>query len=557
MEYIINYQSPEKHFIDIEVRLCPTEDLTKVQLPAWRPGRYELGNFAKNVREFKVVDGNNNPVTFYKTTKDSWAIETKNLNEISIFYRYYANTLNAGSTYLDENQLYINPVNCCIYEVGKEEQTCTLNVSNVMGNSKQIAGLDTRTSNGIYKFDSFHSLADSPFIISADLQHQSYQSYDINFHIWFQGIVKPDWKKLISDFQKFTDFQINAFGKFPSEEYHFLFQITPYKAYHGVEHITSTVLLLGPSYDLFDTLYTELLGLCSHELYHAWNVKAIRPIEMRPYNYASENYFQTGFVAEGVTTYLGDRILFECDVFNRDQYTTELNAYIHKHFHNDGRKYYSVAASSFDTWLDGYEPGIPGRKTSIYTEGCLIAYICDMRLRKATENKSNLHTVMRLLYEQTTLKVGYTAEQYQQLLEKVSKVSFDDIFQQLVYSTNDFEPFLTEALQFDCYSFSKKTAKGVEQYGIKTQNTVEGFEITSVLEGSAAYLSGLVEGDKIIAVNDLALSNNLTSWVNFFTDDEFDLFLTINRKGIIDQLAILAPNEIQYYSYELKVKVEN
>jgi predicted metalloprotease with PDZ domain len=423
-----------------------------------------------------------------------------------------------------------------------------------MENAKQIAGLDSKITNGMYTFDSFHSLADSPFIVSADLQHQTYHSNGIQFHIWFQGIVKPDWKKVISDFQKFTDFQINAFGKFPSDEYHFLFQITPYKAYHGVEHITSTVLLLGPSYDLFDTLYTELLGLCSHELYHAWNVKAIRPTEMRPYNYASENYFQTGFVAEGVTTYLGDRILFECGVFDREQYTKELNAYVHKHFHNDGRKYYSVAASSFDTWLDGYEPGIPGRKTSIYTEGCLIAYICDMRIQRSTEKKSNLHSVMRFLYEQTTVKEGYTAEQYQQLLEKVAGVSFDDIFQQLVYSTNDYEPFLIEALQFDGYTFGKKTMKGLDQYGIKVQNTMEGVEITNILEGSAAYLSGLVEGDKIIAVNDVVVTNNLTSWVNFFTDEENDLFVTINRKGILDQWAVLAPNDVQYFAYELKVK---
>jgi predicted metalloprotease with PDZ domain len=177
-----------------------------------------------------------------------------------------------------------------------------------------------------------------------------------------------------------------------------------------------------------------------------------------------------------------------------------------------------------------------------------------MRIRKATENKSSLHTVMLLLFEQTATESGYTATNYQQILEKVAGESFDDIFQQLVYSTSDFEPFLMEALQFDGYSFSKKTAKGVEQYGIKVQNTMEGFEITNVLEGSAAYLSGLVEGDKIIAVNDVMINNNLTLWTNFFTDDEFDLFLTIHRKGIIDQLAILAPNDLQYYSYELKFK---
>ena len=109
----------------------------------------------------------------------------------------------------------------------------------------------------------------------------------------------------------------------------FLFQITPYSSYHGVEHHKSTVILLGPSYNIFNSFYTELLGVSSHELYHVWNVKNIRPKAMLPYNFSFENYTDMGYVTEGVTTYMGDRILFESGVFSLDQYFKELQKIFH------------------------------------------------------------------------------------------------------------------------------------------------------------------------------------------------------------------------------------
>ena len=118
---------------------------------------------------------------------------------------------------------------------------------------------------------------------------------------------------------------------------------------------------------------------------------------MLPYDYTKENYTELGYLTEGVTTYMGDRVLYESKVFNKESYFKELKTLLLRHFHNDGRLYYSVAESSWDTWLDGYELGVPGRKVSIYVEGALIAFICDARIRKATDFKKSLHDVMREL----------------------------------------------------------------------------------------------------------------------------------------------------------------
>ena len=149
---------------------------------------------------------------------------------------------------------------------------------------------------------------------------------------------------------------------------------------------------------IFKNLYNELLGISSHELYHVWNVKNIRPKTMSPYDFSKENYTHMGYVTEGVTTYMGDRILYESGVFSLEQYFLELEKLFQGHFHNDGRNHYPVSESSWDTWLDGYTGGIPGRKVSIYVEGALIALICDAKIRKETNHKSSLHDVLRSLY---------------------------------------------------------------------------------------------------------------------------------------------------------------
>ncbi|HXC04358.1 MAG TPA: M61 family peptidase, partial [Bacteroidia bacterium] len=127
MNYRISYSNPHDHFITIEfVAETRTADFIHVQLPAWRPGRYELGNFAKNVRKWTASDANGKALSFSKTTKDCWKVSCKGIEQVYIRYEYFAAELNAGSTFLDENQLYMNPVNCCAYIEGRVDEPCTL-----------------------------------------------------------------------------------------------------------------------------------------------------------------------------------------------------------------------------------------------------------------------------------------------------------------------------------------------------------------------------------------------------------------------------------------------
>jgi len=544
--YTFSIENPHLHFIKINVKMLTNGKPTMlVRLPSWRPGRYEMADFAKNIKGFKVFDAKGNSLEFAKRKKDEWFIQTNDAQEIFIEYLYYANELNAGATILNESQFYVNPVNCCVYEANGEGLPCGVTL-NIPESYKVASSMDEVDSNKFY-LESVHELLDTPFICSDSLQHNSFTMDGIVFNIWFQGEVKPDWERLITDFEKYTRYQLDKMGGFPVDNYHYLIQIDTKKAYHGVEHQKSTVLYLGPSYDVFENLYTELLGVSSHELYHTWNVKAIRPADMFPYQYNAENYTDLGYVTEGVTTYMGDRILFESEVFSASQYHKELGSYLNRHFHNDGRSNYSVAESSFDTWLDGYVMGIPGRKTSIYTEGCLIAYICDMRIREATNGLKSLHDVMRRMYELTNQSLGYTEDIYKGLLEDVAQVSFTDVFEGLIHGTEEFKPYLDIALAYDGRSFSFEKSKiTTNQYGIKGVASGSEYVIKQILDNSAAANCGFVTDDIIFGVNGISINNDLDKWLAYFDGKQINLHL--NRDNQIKKVTLTAQNEVQFYN---------
>ncbi len=160
------------------------------------------------------------------------------------------------------------------------------------------------------------------------------------FHTWIQGEGDFDWVRFESDRGKFAfaSIQQDVMGPFPFDEYHFLLQFLPYKHYHGVEHFNSTVITLGPREEIDNgTLYEQFLGVCSHELFHAWNVCRMRPAKLLPYDFSRENFFETGFIAEGFTTYYGDLFLVRSGVITKDDYLRRLNKYIKRHFDNGGR----------------------------------------------------------------------------------------------------------------------------------------------------------------------------------------------------------------------------
>jgi predicted metalloprotease with PDZ domain len=559
-QYIISYTKPHNHYVDVEFIAGGIDaDETLIQLPAWRPGRYELGNFAKNIQRWQAFDEKGNALFFEKIKKDCWKVQTKGVKQIHIKYNYYAAELNAGSTYLDNTQLYMNPVNCCVYIPERINESCELQL--LLPNDYNVAiGLIEPQSQKIktphsFVFDDFHELADSPFIASNSLKNQQFENNGVTFYVWLQGECTPNWNIIIRDFKKFVQEQMLMMKAFPAKSYHFLFQILPYRAYHGVEHVTSTVITLGPGYNLMKgSLYEDLLGVSSHELFHAWNIKTIRPAEMLPYDYSQENYSRLGYVSEGVTTYYGDSLLYRSGVFTTEQYLKTFAERLQKHVDNFGRFNLSVAESSFDTWLDGYTKGVANRKTSIYDEGCLLAFITDMFIRKHSNNKHSLDDVMVHLYQEFALKQkGYTEKDYKGIIEYYANNSFDEVFDNYINNASDYQPALLDAMDYiGCELIMNATSQQHEHcLGIKVSEIGGICKVNAVYPHSIADNAGIAINDEILAVNGIQLkpegnNTNFTEWCNYFIANNNTIRLSLASSRMMNEVE-LKPLPNSYY----------
>ena len=533
MKYTISYSNPQNQAIKITAEFeIEKSKLTTLLFPTWRPGRYELGHFAKNITQFKVFDENNTRLNIQKTKTNTWLVDTNNADKLTVTYLYYAADLNAGSTFMNDEQLYVNPVNCLVYVDNQQNKPCELSV---IIPSDFIIASGLPFNNNTVKTKDYHELVDTPFICSPTLKQYEYKIKDLTFYLWIQGHHQLNWKKVKSDFMKFTTAQLIAFGKFPVKNYHFIYQITPYKSYHGVEHAHSTVIALGPTYQIMNVLYDDFLGISSHELYHTWNIKSIRPKEMLPYDYSQENYSKLGYVAEGVTTYMGDLFLSKSKVKTWDWYKKELEQLIQKHIDNFGRFNHSVAESSTDTWLDGYTKGVPNRKVSIYNEGALLAFVTDISIRHETENTKSLHDVMQSLYLNFGDKnIGYTDEDYINLICEYLGKEGKELFENYFYKANSYENIITEAL-FNCgLELNTDLNPNYTQrlLGIKTTLKNEQLTITDVVPGSTVELAGLIIGDQIISINHFLVNNDLHQWLTYFEHDQITLGVSRQNRQI-------------------------
>lgn len=557
IHYKLYLKQPSSHYIYVDLTIDTISSSSiELQLPAWRPGRYELGNFAKNIKRVDAFDDKGNMLTYSKSTKDLWVIETNGATSIKVTYSYHTTEINAGNCYADDTQIYVNPVHLCMYVPNRmqEKHVVELEIPDTYKIATSLLVEGKRL-----KAETFDELADSPFMASSQIQSDLFELEGVKFWLHFLGECKPDFEKIKSDFINYTKAQFNFWGGCPVTEYHYLFQVLPFKFYHGVEHQKSTVIALGPGYNLNKgKTYEDLLGVSSHELFHTWNIKYIRPVEMLPYDFTKENYARTGFVYEGFTTYYGDVMLFTSGVFSQEQYFETLEERLVKHFHNYGRFNLSVAHSSWETWLDGYVPGAPYRKTSIYDEGNLIAFMLDIIIMKNTNNQKGLRDVCRELYNEFGKKQkGYSENDIITLCEKMSGVSLKEFFTKYVYGTEDYEPMLNECFTYLGWQLVKTPSVHLCEaaFGFKTVDFGNNRKVSLVAPYSPAWKAQIGIGDEILAVNGYTLKNDFNDWMTYFK--ETDIELTISSNQQLKQVKLVKSSKLVSFFDNYKLKCEN
>ncbi|RXK48887.1 M61 family metallopeptidase [Aquirufa rosea] len=415
-----------------------------LQLPIWRPGRYQAQHFSKNIPQIKAFAESGKELTLRKKGTSAWEMYVDEAQEIEIRYSYYAQQADAGGSVSSAEMLYINFINCLIYVHGEELKPCEVKVD--LPESWQVATSLKEVNLGCWESSNYWELVDSVFLAGESISIHSWREGEYEFSAEGMGLSGLFHERILGAYQKIVAYQLSWMGHFPVKKYRFLHWIKEEAYYHGVEHLHSTMMVLGPSNR---DLYDDLIGLASHEFFHVWNIATIRPKELLPYRYDQEIYFTTAWFVEGVTTYLGDWFLVASGVYSSEEYLAALLGNLKLHFERDGEARQSLIESSIDLWLDGYGKAIPGKRVSIYYKGAIVALAIDLLIRKKFNHRRSIREVMLQMNQQFGIpQQGYELADVYAVVEEVYEGSLKEFWEIWVEGNEPLELPLNELLEF-------------------------------------------------------------------------------------------------------------
>jgi len=492
-------------------------------LPKWRPGRYVFQQFDRLISDLKATDPNGKELTVQAIGTHAWTVDCPEEMTLTLSYLFYCNNSDGGGSYVDQEGIYINGINLFLYRKEYLDTTCTLSLQLPEEGYEVAGGLEKKGE--LYGFENYHQLVDTPFFASKNLIKHVFEVAGIPIYLWFQGDCKPNLQRMEQDIRAYSEAQLKMFGEFPVHEYHYLYIMLPTMYRHGVEHYNSTVIVMGPGHRLMQSpMYKSFLEISSHEFFHTWNVKALRPADMYPYRYEEENYSELHYITEGVTTYYGDLMLWKGQVTNLKQWIESVNSELKGHYRMGGKDHISLEQASFNSWVNGYtKEGIPNRRISFYTKGNLVSMLIDGKIRQATQNEQSLDTAIALLYHRISKAGrGYTKKDYIQVLETLSGVSFQDFFEKYISGTEDLKEELKAFGAYMGLELIDSPPDRLEQivWGLTSVNLAEsGVKIDSLLPGSPLAKAGLIKDDTIIAINGKEIQKDLEHLLGYFAEE--------------------------------------
>lgn len=418
----------------------PTLD---VLLPVWRPGRYAVLDPAGTISRLHAHGASGAPLTVRKVDKSAWRVEAAGERAVTVRYSVYANSLGDRTRHADGSHAFLSPASVFMYVPEHRSEPALVRVRAPEG-WRIATGLEPAPGEpGAVVAPDYDVLVDSPLEIG---EHELL-AFDVDgvpheIAIWTAGRdVKFDREKMKEDFGKIVRVQRDLWGDMPYARYVFLLHVAPGLG-GGTEHLNSTIMQTSPATFEAEDTYRNFLGLVSHEMFHTWNVKRLRPAGLVPYDYQRENYTDLLWVAEGTTSYYDDLMLARAGLLKPDDYLKRVSGLIQSHRTRPGRSVQSVADSSFDAWVKFNRPTPDASNTTVsfYDAGALVSLMLDWEVRQATENRESLDTVLADLYRRFPLKDGgFTSDDLLQVLKERSGRDFTEFFKRHVEGTEELE----------------------------------------------------------------------------------------------------------------------
>lgn len=540
--YKVSFPKPSNHYAHIEMTVWGfSESIITAKLPVWTPGSYLVREFSKNVEGVVVKNGLGKEIPHSKSDKNAWKINVSGQKEITISYDVYCFELSVRTSFVEDEQAFLNGANIFMYIEGSQSASSVISFF-PDDNWKEIStSLKIQASNKWTRFAAnYDELVDSPILIST---HPiiKFKAAGIPHEIAIQGISNMDEKKLVSDLTKIIEEELKLFGgTHPCKKYLFIIHNTE-KQGGGLEHLNSSANMIPRFNYGFRDKYLAGVSLLAHEYFHLWNAKRIRPIELGPFNYGEENYTKLLWVVEGFTSYYDNYLVHKGGVSSKAEYLDLLELDLNKQINAFGERVQSVTESSFDTWIKYYRPNENSNNTTVsyYTKGSLISLCLNFILLDATNGAKSLDDVMRALWAQYLKNptIGYTEADVLKTFEKVGGIKLKDFFENYIYKAGeiDYNKYFN-LVGYELVDKNEQTEKLA--LGLNYKISDGKMWITEVLRGQPAYEAGLSVNDELIAIDGFRIGDDLSKFViNKKEGDSFKIL--VNRSGLLKEIELV------------------
>lgn len=535
LHYQIEFDDYRQHLVHVTLRFLanPTQILS---LPTWIPGSYLIREFSKHIESVNAYDEAGRQLQMSKFEKNKWRLFNTDHELITVEYDVYAYDLSVRGAYVDQTRLYLNPACVCLGLQDQEDAPIELElflpqelkhfqIATGLAHKSLVKGRFT------LKADNYAQLIDSPVEL-AEQTRFSFEANGIPHEFVVSGTHSMNGERMKQDIEKICSTEISMFGSAPFSNYTFMTMATA-NSYGGLEHPNSTSLI-SPRSDLPKADepaepsedYQRFLGLCSHEYFHSWLVKFIRPENFVNYDLDKEGYTSLLWIFEGFTSYYDDLILYRSGVISQDSYLKLIKGQIDRYLQNPGRFVQTVAESSFDAWVKFYRPdeNTNNAGTSYYNKGALVALCLDLGLRL---KGSSLDDLMRRLYQDAQAGKQVNERTIFDLCEALTGQKWIEQINHLINTTDELP--LDQLLPEFGLSYNLKQEKTLP-FGLKVVEKPEGLLIQQARRDGAGAKSGLSANDIIVAIDGLKATEKLfnkyakqsgTFQVYAFRRDEF------------------------------------
>jgi predicted metalloprotease with PDZ domain len=514
IHYRVELANLHAHLFQITLTIAQPQAQQRVSLPVWIPGSYLIREFSKNLQSLQARQSKRK-VDLQQLDKCSWLIECDSGQALELQYQVYALDNSVRTAWLDSARGFFNATSLCLRVEGQEATSHALELipSEASAGWLVCTGLTPGKINkngfGQYLASNYDELADCP-VEMGNFWHGSFLVAGVRHSLTVAGAAASfDSERLLADMQKICEAEFRFWHgtlsgrarKLPFSSYAFMLNVTD-DNYGGLEHRNSCALICARkdlprlSVDKASEGYITLLGLISHEYFHSWNVKRLRPSEFTRFDYSTENYTELLWFFEGFTSYFDDLLLRRANLIDDTSYLKLLNKTINQVMQTPGRFVQSVAQASFDAWVKFYRPdeNSPNATVSYYSKGALVALCLDLSLR--LESSGTLDQVMQTLWHRTgggpMLEADLLA-----VLKEVSGRSYQGEIKRWVHGTAELP--VRELLEQHGVSIADEPAQLAQQLGLRvTENSA--LTIKTVLRGGAAEQAGFAAGDEWLGV---------------------------------------------------------